>query len=529
MKVILDRLIFLLFVFLFMSITACAAPSETVSPVTPTNVPSLDPTTTAPPVPSATPTQILLPTVTVPDPTPTLAEPTAVLPPEPPATVETAVGAQLIIANTNGIFSVTEDGSRVTQLVAGPIAIGLEGYGRQTAVSPNGRYLAFSTPSDVPTTLQLLDTDSGAISLITPLFSEETQPRPEDDCLGKDNFSNRCQAGFTVGEVAWSPDGKMLAFVSAHAGSSSDVYVYDLSNQQITQLTSGPAAASRLNWSPDSQTIFHFGIEFYSGSGTEAILSGWAVRTDGSGLVKLHDKIDSQAETLVGWYDAETIVAYSMDVNFCGVDLRAHNVRTGATTALWATPFAQNGIAMQPGGNLLLETTCSSEDDWFLQLMRLPEGEIVPVSEAKSNLPITPHWSVALNAFYTRQRDDWQLFSTDGRVVTYDDLALSLPDSVPPDALASTHYWAWRGLDSNNLPHGVWIQSTDSGSAPQLIFNDRADQLLWSPAGETLFFLSGNHPVILYAAQAPLFRPQPVTTDELRGAYWDVVLAWVRP
>lgn len=529
MKVVLDRLIFLLFVLLLIGNTACTVSPEAVATAAVTNVaePAATPAVLA--RPSSTPSQASSPTATPPDTSPTLAEATAVPTSESVATREMAVGFQLIIANFNGIFAFNDDVAQVTPLVAGPIAIGSEGYGWQTAVSPNGRYLAFSAPSDVPKTLQLLDTQSDTISLITPLFSEATQPGPEDDCLGEDNFSNRCQAGFTVGKVAWSPDGTMLAFVSAHAGSSSDVYVYELANQQITQLTSGPAAASRLSWSPDSQTIFHFGVEFYSGSGSEAVLSGWAARADGSELVKLHEELNSQAETIVGWYDAETIVVYSTDINFCGVNLRAHNIHTGTTTLLWNGSFAQNGIAMQPNGNLLLETTCSAKEDWFLYLITLPEGEIVPVSEAQPIFPINPHWSAKLNGFYSRYPDGWQLFSADGQVVTYNDLAVSLPDSVPPDAIPSAHFWAWTGLDDNNLSHGVWVKSTDTDKAPQLIFDKRADQLLWSPAGDTLFFLSGTNPVILYMAYAPAFLPQPVTTDELRGAYWDVVLTWKRP
>jgi hypothetical protein len=298
---------------------------------------------TSPPAPA--PTAIIEPT-----PVPTQVEPTEEpVVPEPtieptlePTSAPDEAAARLIVANYKGIFVISADGTQVSQLFADQVAIGTEAYGWQTAFSPDGRYLAFTTPADIPTTLQLLDTHTGTIERITPLFNEETEVRPEDDCLGEDNFSNRCQAAFTVGEVAWSPDGTKLAFVSAHAGSSSDVYVYELAGQQISQLTTGPTAASRLYWSPDSQTIFHYGIEFYSGAGSESIQSGWAVRADGSALVKLHDVLNSQAEIMVGWQDAETIVVYSLAPGFCGVDLRAHNVqtaRTPPTTAARTSPY----------------------------------------------------------------------------------------------------------------------------------------------------------------------------------------------
>lgn len=462
-----------------------------------------------------------LPTFTV---EPTIALPTAEATPVESGGGEAAIPAHLIIANSNGIFAAAADGSGVTRLVDSPVAIGNEVYGYQTAISSDGRFLAYSSPSAQPTALYLLDFHSGETQLITPLFSAETEVRAEDDCLGADNDSNRCQAAFTVGKVAWSPDSQKLAFVSAHAGDSSDVYVYTVADQQITQLSSGPTAASRLHWSPDSQTIFHYGVKFASGAGSESVLSGWAVHADGSGIIKLHDELSSQQETVVGWQDAETIVVYSMDVGFCGVDLRAHNVLTGSTTPLWDDLFAVDGVAMQPGGTLLIETTCPAEDDNLLSLRTHPAGEIIPVPDVQPNLPLAPRWSAELNAFYSRHTNGWQLFSTDGQVITYADLGVDWPETVSPDALVGVQRWAWIGEDDE----GVWVQSNTPGSMPDKIFNERAHQLMWNPAGDTLFFLSGRNPVVLYAAQAPEFRPTAVTTDELRGHYWDVLMAWSR-
>ncbi len=246
---------FLLLICLFMALAGCSGPSEQTA-VTGTVAPTSEREVAA--VPTATTAPSPLPTFTAaPRATPT-KEPTAIPTLEVSNEAETSVAYRLIIANPNGIFAAATDGSGVTQLVNSPLTLGNEVYGYQTAFSPNGRFLAYTSPSGEPTTLHLLDINSGETQLITPLFSNQTEVRPEDDCLGADNDSNRCQAAFTVGKVAWSPDSQKLAFVSAHAGDSADVYVYTATDQQISQLSAGPTAASRLNWSPDSQTIFHY-------------------------------------------------------------------------------------------------------------------------------------------------------------------------------------------------------------------------------------------------------------------------------
>lgn len=512
---------FLLFICLFMALAGCSVPPEqtavtgTVAPTSEREMAAV-PTATATTVPAPLPTFTAAPTAT-----PT-NEPTAVPTLEASNEAETAVMPRLIIANPNGIFAAAADGSGVKQLVDSPLTLGNEVYGYQTAFSPDGRFLAYTSPPGEPTSLHLLDINSGVTQLITPLFSNQTEVRPEDDCLGADNDSNRCQAAFTVGKVAWSPDSQKLAFVSAHAGDSADVYVYTAADQQISQLSAGPTAASRLNWSPDSQTIFHYGVKFYSGAGSESVLSGWAVRADGADMIKLHDELHSQHEIIVGWQDAETIVIYSMDVGFCGIDLRAHNVRTGSTTPLWDGLFAQDGVAMQPDGTLLIETTCPPEDGRLLYVRTHPAGEIIPIPDVQPDLPIAPRWSAELNAFYSRHVNGWQLFSTEGQVVTYRDLGVDWPETVPPDALRGAQHWAWVGPDGG----GVWVQANTPGSSPDRIFNERADHLLWNPSGDTLFFLSGKNPVVLYAAQAPAFALTAVTANELDGYYWDVLMAW---
>ena len=75
--------------------------------------------------------------------------------------------------------------------------------------------------------------------------------------------------------MAWSPDGSQLAFIGAVNGPTSDLYVYDLAEDQVRQLTDGLAHAANPIWSPDGKHIFHQGIIFSFGSGVAK--SDWGV------------------------------------------------------------------------------------------------------------------------------------------------------------------------------------------------------------------------------------------------------------
>lgn len=58
-------------------------------------------------------------------------------------------------------------------------------------------------------------------------------------------------------KVAWSPDGRYLAFPGEMDGPSSDLYLYVLSTGEIRRLSDGPANIEWITWTPDSQKIFH--------------------------------------------------------------------------------------------------------------------------------------------------------------------------------------------------------------------------------------------------------------------------------
>ena len=58
------------------------------------------------------------------------------------------------------------------------------------------------------------------------------------------------------GAPAWSPDGKKLALTLGGSGGNPDIYVLDLSTQDLTRITDDPAIDTEPEWAPDGRSLY---------------------------------------------------------------------------------------------------------------------------------------------------------------------------------------------------------------------------------------------------------------------------------
>jgi WD40 repeat protein len=101
------------------------------------------------------------------------------------------------------------------------------------------------------------------------------------------------------GGMAWSPDSKYLA-VSPNGYPNNDigrVKVYDTSNWQLAMTLDAPGSAGELSWSPDGVSIA-FGSAIDVLGGTETTLDFWNTRTNN--VITLTDP-DVAAYGLIAW------------------------------------------------------------------------------------------------------------------------------------------------------------------------------------------------------------------------------------
>lgn len=72
----------------------------------------------------------------------------------------------------------------------------------------------------------------------------------------------------TIGSVAWSPNGRFLAFDAAPSAPQSDIYLYEISTGQLTQITDDIFSDKQAVWSPESDFLYFISDRgrFISGS-----------------------------------------------------------------------------------------------------------------------------------------------------------------------------------------------------------------------------------------------------------------------
>ena len=58
------------------------------------------------------------------------------------------------------------------------------------------------------------------------------------------------------GAPAWSPDGHKLALTLGGSGGNPDIYVLDLTSQDLTRITDDPAIDTEPEWAPDGKSLF---------------------------------------------------------------------------------------------------------------------------------------------------------------------------------------------------------------------------------------------------------------------------------
>lgn len=146
------------------------------------------------------------------------------------------------------------------------------------SVSPDGNWLAYFTgsaeePYDIA--LNLFNLSDGTTQLISnllaPDFPANLEPIVETMVLGDppiyhiDCFEDmECRRSLVERELthslfslAWSPDSQFVAFTAQIDGASSDIYIYNIQDKTIRQLTNESLNIYSMDWAPNGQRILY--------------------------------------------------------------------------------------------------------------------------------------------------------------------------------------------------------------------------------------------------------------------------------
>ncbi len=315
--------------------------------------------------------------------------------------------------------------------------------------------------------------------------------------------------------LAWSPDGRTLAFTAMRDQPAADLYLYSLDSGEITRLESLPSHAYNPSWSPDGRFLIFFSASnFGTGSGF-AMDGAWELDFDEGKVRQLYDP-GGQGEIVVGWKSPHTLLVYSWDAICQATNLRLIDADTRVVS--WVLQRCFTSAAQDPEtGNILIsiqpavaEVCACSASKVEPGIYYVPSGLGLPHhihSQAVDKIT----WDEGTRRFYAGSSTLWNTaFDNKGTVV---DLPFELADALPVVSRVSGRTaWIKPGVQP-----GLWAGEEDGKL--QHVYEGFVFSPLWGPEGDSLFFFSGEQ---LWKADAPDFVPQSITTFQgpALGAAW---------
>jgi WD40 repeat protein len=264
-------------------------------------------------------------------------------------------------------------------------------------ISSDGKWLAFYTGSagqayghvgadTADLALNLTSLPDGRQTMLAHLlsanypanFAQEAQQLADRQVTATD-LQNAFLVGITR-SIAWSPDGRRLAFAGEMDGPSSDLYVYNTADWTIARLSNGPEEIQWIDWSPDNKWIV-YASSLKAGEGAEYSLR--ATTIDGKLVRKLLENSTIEPYTFgpaLMWVNHRMFLAFSVAKGPGTYGLETVDVESGTVVKVWEGLF--DSVAVDPTGRWLA--------------LHLPNGELHLIDPAtlrsmKVQLPDRTH------------------------------------------------------------------------------------------------------------------------------------------
>ncbi len=504
-------------------LAACGgAPATPVAP--PTTVPTAVPVSAQqqPAATAAPPTQ--LKPASSPTPLPPTIEPSPSAT-RHPAPISTA-NPLLLYSTDHGLMVAYADGSGAVAInttllpaIGRNLNAGIAPHEMSVAIYSGDNPMTPDEEGDEPLTLHLLHVPTGNSKSLTPLFAPDMEQAIKTASATGDR-TDAIEAGIAVVEndhtLAWSPDGRYLAFIAAVDGPSSDLYSYDRDTGQINRLTDGPNQAARLFWSPDSHWIVHEEVESFGTGAGWNVKAVWAAAPDGSGNRKLYDTEHSGDEVFVDWVSPKTFLVYSWTP--IGLqNIRLVDLDTGEAQRV-GPEFPVQALAFDPES----QTQLYVADDYTAK-QNNSQGGLYLASPTKQPQLIAPgnwytvSWLPHAQLFFAKGEDGVISVALDGTTTEYFG-----EGALPIDAPDGAWLLAW-GDGNFTSPIGLRLYTTD-GELKRAITTDAVTLALWSPDSGGVFYISDG---MLYYAAIPNGEPQLI--EENMATTEAGSIGWVMP
>jgi hypothetical protein len=365
-------------------------------------------------------------------------------------------------------------------------------------LSPDGKKLILraGSPENVDElALYQIDLPSTEITKITPLLSLSLQRKIVNQ-EGERAFEVLEAVTRTDG-LAWSPNGRFLAFTAALDNDSSDLYVLDTLNNRIERINGLYSQNASPFWSTSSNWLISQELDQLDDQ------NNWrSVNVSGVQVPGYDDQntlylppTESIGEVFLGWLNPQSFISYSQTVNGA-LTLQQVSVDTQETTIIFEGLFDQavfdessKTLAFTIGNNQAAELgmvagvyRLQAEDTFYILLRAGDWGALFQEPAGR---------------FVAKGPQGLFVFDADGESVLFaeeGDLRFS-PNGT----------WVVAWGDGVTSKSGLRLYQTGSGNPLQTITLEPVQSAFWLPNSKGFFMQAGGG---LYQLSFPTLNPE---------------------
>ena len=442
------------------------------------------------------------------------------LPPSPTPTIQHATPKpeETRIVDGPWLIFLAPDGSglqafdietETTQKIELPSPIYIEDL--YTGLSPQGDRLLIRAGSPLNAdelALYQIDFPSLQVTKRTPLLSLVLQRRIVNQ-IGTLAFDT-LEIVTRSDSLAWSPDGRFLAFTGALDNDSSDLYVLDTLNNRIDRINGLSSHAATPFWALDSSWLISQELGRDGEKWRAEAVFGISVPGFGDQNVLYLPDPDSQGEVFLGWINADTFISYTITIEG---SKKLQQVRTDYPEAIIIFEGSFTGAAYNQEDQVLAFFVGEQE----AKLQNLVAGiYTIQPDQSGYTLQRAGNWDQLVwnpgGLFLARGAQGVFAFSLQGEDIF-------LPDEadlrISPDG-----QWMVGWGDGIGSQSGARLYQTPGSYPLQTISDQIVEAILWQPDSRGFFIFAGGD---LFLVEFPQLNLNPVQIGFPEDGQFDLI------
>ncbi len=352
-------------------------------------------------------------------------------------------------------------------------------------LSPNGHTLVVRAGSEYVTDelgLYLIDLPSIEVTKLTQLLSLSAQRNIAND-VGTRAFDT-FRAVTREDGLAWSPDGRFLAFTAALDALSSDLYMWDTQHDRIERLNGVYSHSTSPFWAPGSNWLVSQELGSYSeetGWRSE-VVTGLKVPSFSDQNTLYLPANGSQGEVFLGWLNAQSFMSYSQTADGPRV-LRQVNVDTLHVSQLIPGAFTDAAIGSGTTAYAFaLDTDAAAVRNSIAGVYLVKAGSGAP-ELIRSGEWTTLVWDQG-GMFIASGDQGLVAFTPEGKSIFLSGEKMA--------RISPSGNWivAWGAADGDHS--GAQLYQSPSGTWLQNLTDKQIESVYWQPDSKAFFILAGG-------------------------------------